>query len=397
MLDFAETLELIEKAQNDDKTAKEKLINENSPLIKSIVKRYKNKGVEYEDLYQIGSMGFLKAIQNFNKDYNVKFSTYAVPMIAGEIKRYLRDNGFIKVSRSVKQLSIQINKFIEDYMSTNYKSPEISVIAEHFNITAQETVFAMESSVQPLSLYTQVGGEGEDKTQMLIEKIPDDKPIDKQMDYFLLFDILKKLEPRDKKIIILRYFRDKTQREIADILGVSQVQVSRLENKILNEIMLQIPNCISNSQRIQEIHYKQVFTEKNSKPYLNYMSFFIDVPNDITDLPNEIKVYPLLIKPNDEIYSFDFRFDKIFIRKSGSDEQNIVGVATLKNGIDTNEFYRIYEVNSCSQIDYGLYAATFTDTYQSQKMNMNIYAMDGVMIFINEDKNENKSGNTSNA
>lgn len=236
MLDFAETLELIEKAQNDDKTAKEKLINENSPLIKSIVKRYKNKGVEYEDLYQIGSMGFLKAIQNFNKDYNVKFSTYAVPMIAGEIKRYLRDNGFVKVSRSVKQLSIQINKFIEDYMSTNYKSPEISVIAEHFNITAQETVFAMESSVQPLSLYTQVGGEGEDKTQMLIEKIPDDKPIDKQMDYFLLFDILKKLEPRDKKIIILRYFRDKTQREIADILGVSQVQVSRLENKILNEI-----------------------------------------------------------------------------------------------------------------------------------------------------------------
>lgn len=167
--------------------------------------------------------------------------------------------------------------------------------------------------------------------------------------------------------------------------------------KILNEIMLQIPNCISNSQRIQEIHYKQVFTEKNGRPYLNYMSFFIDVPNDITDLPNEIKVYPLLIKPNDEIYSFDFRFDKIFIRKSGSDEQNIVGVATLKNGVDTNEFYRIYEVNSCSQIDYGLYAATFTNTYQSQKMNMNIYAMDGVMIFINEDKNDNMSGNTSNA
>ena len=236
MLDFAETIELIEKAQKDDTTAKEKLINENSPLIKSIVRRYKNKGVEYEDLYQIGSMGFLKAIQNFNKDFNVKFSTYAVPMIAGEIKRYLRDNGFIKVSRSVKQLSVQINKFIEDYIAVNYKSPEVNVIAEHFNITPQETVYAMESGLQPLSLYSQVGGEGEDKTQMLIEKIPDDKPIDKQMDYFLLFNTLKTLSSRDRKIIILRYFRDKTQREIADILGVSQVQVSRLENKILNEI-----------------------------------------------------------------------------------------------------------------------------------------------------------------
>lgn len=236
MINFAETLQLIEKAQNNDETAKEKLINENSPLIKSIVKRYKNKGVEYDDLYQIGSMGFLKAIQNFDKNFNVKFSTYAVPMIAGEIKRYLRDNGFIKVSRSVKQLGLQINKFIEEYVSINYKSPEISIIAQHFNITPQDAVFAMESGLNPISLYSQVGGEGEDKTQMLIEKIPDDKPLDKQMDYFLLLNIVKQLSPRDKKIIILRYFRDKTQREIADVLGVSQVQISRLENKILTEI-----------------------------------------------------------------------------------------------------------------------------------------------------------------
>ena len=240
MLDFAETLQLIEKAQSNDEAAKDKLVNENYPLIKSIVKRYKNKGVEYEDLYQIGSLGFLKAIQNFDKSFNVKFSTYAVPMIAGEIKRYLRDNGIIKVSRSVKQLSVQINKFIEEYISLNYKSPEISVIAEHFNITTQEAVYAMESSLSPLSLYSQVGGEGEDSTQMLIEKIPDDNPIDKQMDYFLLLNIIKELPSRDKKIIILRYFRDKTQREIADILGVSQVQVSRLESKILNQIKIKM-------------------------------------------------------------------------------------------------------------------------------------------------------------
>ena len=256
MLDFAETLKLIEKAQNNDETAKEKLVNENYPLIKSIVKRYKNKGVEYDDLYQIGSLGFLKAIQNFDKNFNVKFSTYAVPMIAGEIKRYLRDNGFMKVSRGVKQLSIQINKFIEEYIAKNFKSPEISVIAEHFNITTQETVFAMESGLSPLSLYSQVGGEGEDSTQMLIEKIPDDKPLEKQMDYFLLLNIIKKLQPRDKKIIILRYFRDKTQREIADILGVSQVQVSRLENKILNEIKLKMVDANWNTMQNKKMHQK---------------------------------------------------------------------------------------------------------------------------------------------
>lgn len=240
MLDFAETLELIDKAQKNDETAKEKLVRENSPLIKSVVKRYINKGVEYEDLFQIGSLGFLKAIQNFNKEFNVKFSTYAVPMIAGEIKRYLRDTGIIKVSRSVKQLSIQINKFIEEYVSVNFKSPDILVIAEHFNVSPQEIVFAMESSISPLSLYSQVGGDGEDSTQMLIEKIPDDKPIEKQMDYFLLLSIVKELSPRDKKIIIMRYFRDKTQREIADFLGVSQVQVSRLESKILNQIKIRM-------------------------------------------------------------------------------------------------------------------------------------------------------------
>lgn len=240
MLDFADTLILIDKAQKNDEAAKEKLVNENSPLIKSVVKRYINKGVEYEDLYQIGSLGFLKAIQNFNKDFNVKFSTYAVPMIAGEIKRYLRDTGIIKVSRSVKQLSVQINKFIEEYVSVNYKSPDILTIADRFNVSSQEIVFAMESSINPLSLYSQVGGEGEDSTQMLIEKIPDDKPIEKQMDYFLLLSIVKELSPRDKKIIIMRYFRDKTQREIADILGVSQVQVSRLESKILNQIKMKM-------------------------------------------------------------------------------------------------------------------------------------------------------------
>ncbi len=242
MLDFEQTLLLIEKAQNNDQDALNILVKENSPLIKSVIKRYRNKGVEYEDLYQIGSMGFLKAIQNFDKNFNVRFSTYAVPMIAGEIKRYLRDNGFIKVSRSVKHLSIQINKFVENYIAKNFESPTINQIAEEFGISTQDAVFAMESNIQPLSLYSQVGGEGEDKQQMLIEKIPAVEQLDKQMDYFLLLNLIKELPPRDKKIIVLRYFRDKTQREIADILGVSQVQVSRLENKILSQIKVKLPD-----------------------------------------------------------------------------------------------------------------------------------------------------------
>ena len=162
--------------------------------------------------------------------------------------------------------------------------------------------------------------------------------------------------------------------------------VNSTVDKILKEILNQLPNCMSTGQRIQELHYKQVCSEREGKTCVEYISFFIDVPNDISDLPSEIKVYPLIIKPNNEIYSFDFRFDKIFIRKQGSDENAIVGVATLKNGLNTNEFYRIYEVNACRQSDYDLYLLNFKETYKEQKLHMNIYAMDGIMLFIRDGK-----------
>ena len=145
-------------------------------------------------------------------------------------------------------------------------------------------------------------------------------------------------------------------------------------------------NCFSNTQRVQEIHYKQVFTEREGKTYTEYISFFIDVHTGLSDLPAEIKVYPLIIKPNDEIYSFDFKFDKIFIRKLGSEETDILGVATLKNGVATNEFYRVYEVKPCRQIDYGLYVANFKTTYDKMRLSMNLFAMDGVMVFIEDTK-----------
>lgn len=180
-----------------------------------------------------------------------------------------------------------------------------------------------------------------------------------------------------------------TEDALNKIIEIHDYVLSTIDG-ILSEILTQIPNCISNNQRVQEIHYKQVFTEKDEKTYTEYISFFIDVPNNLADLPTEIKVYPLIIKPNDEIYSFDFRFDKIFIRKAGSEENDILGVATLKNGLATNEFYRIYEVKPCSQMDYGLYVANFKTTYNGMSLKMNLYAMDGVMIFI-KDENSTES------
>ena len=237
MLNQTETIDLIRRCQNNDLIAKEIIIEENSPLIKSVIKRYINKGIEFDDLYQLGCLGFLKAINNFDASFNVKFSTYAVPMIAGEVKRFLRDNGIIKVSRSTKQLNLQINKFIEEYISLYEKSPHIETIAEKFNITKQDVVYCMESSRLPISLTTTIKDDDSSKDMYLYEKVEDeDNSLDKNMDKELLYSIIESLEPRDKKIIILRYFRDKTQKEIAVEMGVSQVQISRLENKILQHL-----------------------------------------------------------------------------------------------------------------------------------------------------------------
>ena len=148
-------------------------------------------------------------------------------------------------------------------------------------------------------------------------------------------------------------------------------------DSILLEVLRQIPNCLDNSQRIQKINFKMQFEKGN---VLEHITFFIEVDNDLSELPREIKVLPLLIKPNDEIYSFDFKFDKIFIKKKDCDETSIIGCAELKNGFETNEFYRIFEVKPCQIIDYLKYISTFNTKYQ--KISMNIYAMEGEMLFL---------------
>ena len=235
MLDASATNNLIKEAKNGDELSKERLISENSPLIKSIVKKYLNKGIDFDDLYQLGSLGFLKAINNFDESFGVKFSTYAVPMIAGEIKRFLRDNNIIKVSRGTKQLNVKMNKFIEEYIETHEKSPGIDVIAHEFGLSEQEVVYVLDSSSKPISLYTTIGDDV-GKEQYLIDKVESELTMNQIMDNHELYSVIKELPVRDQKIIILRYFRDKTQKEIAQELGVSQVQVSRLENKILEQL-----------------------------------------------------------------------------------------------------------------------------------------------------------------
>lgn len=232
MLDHNSTMEYITKAKSGDEYAKSMLIENNTPLVKSIVKRYLGKGVEYDDLYQLGCLGFLKAINNFDESFNVKFSTYAVPMIAGEIKRFLRDDGSIKVSRAIKGLYFQMQKVFDDKKVKNLPPPTIHELANLFNIDEQEVVFTLESARMPISLQQQFeGGNGLE----VIDRVVCSEEID-ITDSILVKDLLMTLGEKDRKIIMLRYFRDKTQSEVAEMLGVSQVQVSRIESRILGKL-----------------------------------------------------------------------------------------------------------------------------------------------------------------
>ena len=227
-------LELIRLAKIGNESAKETLFNQNSPLIKSIIRKFVGKGIEYDDLYQIACIGFLKAINNFDYSFGVKFSTYSVPMIIGEIKRYMRDNGAIKVSRTLKILANKINRFIDKYQTETGNSPQIEYIAEQFNVTPDDVVVAIDSTKMPLSIYDKF--EDDEEGQTLLEKIAVDDSEEKMIDKIQLNKAILDLNERDKKIVVLRYFCDKTQTEIAEELGVSQVQVSRLENKIIQKI-----------------------------------------------------------------------------------------------------------------------------------------------------------------
>lgn len=229
MLSDQDTLRFIKEAQEGSDEAKTALVTNNLPLVKSIVRRYKYKQIEYDDLLELGTLGLIKAINHFDTSFEVKFSTYAVPMIAGEIKRFIRDDGAIKVSRSIKSEALRLNKLVEEFRQKYNSEPTIEQVAEMAGTSVTDAVFILDSVRYPVSLYA----ESDDDGLVLMDRIADKQTVDDEIDKHLLKELIEKLPERDKKIIILRYYRDKTQSEIAEELGVSQVQISRLESKIL--------------------------------------------------------------------------------------------------------------------------------------------------------------------
>ena len=227
------TLALLRRAHEGDKAARDTLVEENLGLVWSIVRRFTGRGVETEDLFQIGSIGLLKAIDKFDPGYEVQFSTYAVPMITGEIKRFLRDDGMVKVSRPLKELSWKAYAVRERLERELGQEPSLSLIARELEVTMEELVMALDSGAEVESLQKTIyQGDGNDIS--LEDRLEERSGAQEQLlDRILLEETLDKLEARERQIIYLRYFEDKTQTEIARELGISQVQVSRMEKKIL--------------------------------------------------------------------------------------------------------------------------------------------------------------------
>ncbi|MDI6706445.1 MAG: RNA polymerase sporulation sigma factor SigF [Bacillota bacterium] len=236
ILNHQETLELIKRAQDGDKEAQSVLVKSNIGLIKSIVKRFLNRGYEYEDLFQLGSIGLLKAIKNFDIRYNVKFSTYAVPMIVGEIKRFLRDDGMIKVSRSLKEINGKMKQVKERLTRDLGREPSLNEISGELGIPTEDLVMAIDAMAAPEYLYDTIH-QDDGSPVFLIDKVSADEDHNTDMlDRITLKEIISKLKPRERQIIMMRYFQDKTQTQIAEKLGISQVQVSRIEKKIIEKM-----------------------------------------------------------------------------------------------------------------------------------------------------------------
>ena len=216
----------IQKAHQGDKAARDQLVMDNMGLVWSIVRRFKGRGYELEDLFQIGSIGLLKAIDKFDLSYDVRFSTYAVPMIAGEIKRFLRDDGMIKVSRSIKEMGAKVKTARESLCGSLGREPTVE----------EEVAVSMEAAAEVESLYKNVGN-GEDKSLCLMDKIEDHRECQEELiNHMVLEKLISQLGEKDREIIIRRYFRNQTQTQVAISLGISQVQVSRLEKKILKQM-----------------------------------------------------------------------------------------------------------------------------------------------------------------
>lgn len=237
---YEDNLQLIPLAKEGNTEALNKLIEANLPLVTSISKKFTNRGYEYEDIYQIGCMGLVKSIKNFDEKYNVKFSTYAVPMIIGEIKRFLRDDGMIKVSRNVKSLAKKLHFDKEALTKKLNREPTIEELAQFSGMDKEEILFALESSASMQYLY-EVIHQDDGSPVLLIDKLSENAIEDKNItEKLALKEALRNLDTKSRQIIVLRYFKDKTQIQVAKMLGISQVQVSRIEKKVLQKMRKQL-------------------------------------------------------------------------------------------------------------------------------------------------------------
>ena len=234
----------IKRAQEGDKFEMDRLIRENNGLIWSIVKRFMNRGYEVEDLYQIGCIGFIKSIKRFDTNFEVKLSTYSVPYILGEIKRFIRDDGPIKISRSIKELNVKINELKRHYL-LNGKEITLEQICNELKIQKEDAIIAMESTNAVESMDAAANAENKDGKQMTVfDKISTGKNEEEMItNRMVVNQLINELQDRDKEIILLRFFKEKTQTEVAKILGISQVQVSRIERKVLNEMKTKLTSA----------------------------------------------------------------------------------------------------------------------------------------------------------
>lgn len=227
---------LIQKAHQGDKAAREQLVEENLGLVFTICRRFAGRGTDMEDLFQIGSIGLLKAIDHFDLAFDVKFSTYAVPMITGEIKRFLRDDGMLKVSRSLKEAAHRTAAAREGLENLLGREPTMEELSSEVGIPREEIVLALEAAADVESLQKPVY-QGDGTAIFLEDRIEEKESMnDKLLDRMVLREVMESLEPEERCIIVMRYFKDKTQSQVADILGRTQVQISRMEKKILKKM-----------------------------------------------------------------------------------------------------------------------------------------------------------------
>ena len=231
-----ETRALLLKAKEGDQQAREELISGNLRLVLSVIQRFSNRGENADDLFQVGCIGLMKAIDNFNTDLDVKFSTYGVPMIIGEIRRYLRDNSTMRVSRAMRDTAYKVLQAKEAYIAQHQKEPTVEEIANILDIKREEVVFALDAILEPVSLYEPVYSDSGD-TICVMDQVRDSKNTDEMwLERIALKEAVSHLSEREKKILSMRFFQGKTQMEVSAEIGISQAQVSRLEKNALRQI-----------------------------------------------------------------------------------------------------------------------------------------------------------------